>query len=152
MRTRSGETGTPLGNTSGTTVPRSHSPGAVEPTSSSSCVTLISLEKTKVHTQLCPFFWPPERRLHRAHARSARPGEASMHSLAVSVLPLKSTEASLRTTLLGLVLLGFIYVKLGTRSLKRRGISYEKEEEKETTTAAESCFTDATTSTTREYY
>ncbi|KAJ6310417.1 hypothetical protein OIU76_015192 [Salix suchowensis] len=103
MRARSGETGTPLGNTSETTVPLCHSPRAVGPTSSSSRSNLISLEKPKSTPNSAPSL-ATLTLLHRVHACSARSRGASMHSLVVFVLPLKSMEAILRATLLGLVL------------------------------------------------
>jgi hypothetical protein len=54
-----------------------------------------------------------------------------MHLLAASVLPLKSTEASLRTTPSGLVLLGFIYVKLETHRQKLEGLATRRRRERD---------------------
>lgn len=53
-----------------------------------------------------------------------------MHSLAVSVLPLKSTEASLRTTLFGARAVRLYLREVRDSQSKARGISYEKKKRK----------------------
>nr|CAD1820883.1 unnamed protein product [Ananas comosus var. bracteatus] len=61
--------------------------------------------KTKVHTQMCPFYGHPNPPPH-APAHSARPGAPSTRSSAASAPPSKRTGASPRTTPSGPVLSG----------------------------------------------
>ncbi|KAL0366914.1 UNVERIFIED_CONTAM: protein LIGHT-DEPENDENT SHORT HYPOCOTYLS 4 [Sesamum radiatum] len=128
MRTKNAATGTPLVNTSATTALLSLSPAAAALTSSNSSATSTSSAKTKVHTQLCPFFGHPNPP-PPAPAHSARPGAVLTPSSAASAQPMKKTGKPEANPF------GARAVRLYLREVrdsqsKARGISYEKKKRK----------------------
>ncbi|KAL0368463.1 UNVERIFIED_CONTAM: protein LIGHT-DEPENDENT SHORT HYPOCOTYLS 4 [Sesamum calycinum] len=76
--------------------------------------------KTKVHTQLCPFFGHPNPR-PPAPAHSARPGAVLTPSSAASAQPMKKTGESPKPTLLVHGQSGFTCAKFAIRSRKQEG-------------------------------
>ncbi|KAJ6430220.1 hypothetical protein OIU84_021596 [Salix udensis] len=107
--------------------------------------------KTKVHTQLCPFFGYPN-----PPAPCPCPLRQAWGSLDALIGRLRAAfeehGGKPENNPFGARAVRLYLREVRDSQSKARGISYEKKKRKRPPAAAESRFTDATTSTTREYY